>query len=287
MIIKAYPLLPIRNGFFFPGSTSVMHVGRPSSVKALKAAMARSDKSLALLIQKDPLTEKPEIKHLHPIGVRAVVREAKEQGGSFRVVVENQERIKLRDLSQVPFPIAQVELLTDQIQRHGQGPALHTELLTLSTLLFQMSGTSGVSAAETAAGLDDPYELVSFLATVLPLSLEEGIAVLQAEQLQDGQRQILKYLSHHLKRAEKKQSLPWAIRKVSWTTPESESVLREEADDEQFGPSSAKIFSEQLREVRLPPPYPLRGFPSDGQIGEVRSRFDGTPISTHDPGVFL
>lgn len=252
MTIKDYPLLPIRNGFFFPGSTSVMHVGRPASVKALQAAMARPDRSLALLIQKDPFTEKPEIKHLHPIGVRTVVQEAKENGGTYRVLVESQERIKLRDLSQQPYPIAQVEMLADPTPEEEDDQELHNEILTLSTLLFQMSGSSGAAAAETAARLEEPYELVSFLATVLPLTLDEGIAVLQAERLEDGQREILKCLSRQIRLAQEKKSSPWAIRKVSWTPPAPEIDEEDEDGDDDTGLSSVQMFGDQLRELRLP-----------------------------------
>jgi ATP-dependent Lon protease len=265
MKIRAFPYIPIRNGVFFPGSSSVLSVGRESSIKALEAATARRDKSIVLLSQVDADIDQPGLDHLGPVGVWAVVKTVRGTGQELEIVVEGKERVRLRDIAQHPHNIAQVEILGAPTSEDSETEhRLHQELLTQSTRLFQVSGESGTAAAEIAAHLEEPTDLISFLASVLTLPAEDGRAVLQAERLEDAQRLVLSYLERRLSGAEDGGPVALVLGELSWSSPaeqpdeeededEVEDADGDDDDDDSYGPAAAEMLRERLKELELPP----------------------------------
>ncbi|MCA9794477.1 MAG: LON peptidase substrate-binding domain-containing protein [Candidatus Eremiobacteraeota bacterium] len=194
--------MAVRNGVFFPGSASILSVGRATSMAALRAAAAAPDKTIVLLTQKKPEVEEPGLDDLHWLGVRAIVHRFTERENGLEVVVEGRDRVRLFDLGWQPFPVAQVQLLGGPTGEGEVEEELHEELLEQSSRLFELAGQAGDTAARLAADLDNPDELVCFLASALSLSTEEGMAVLGAERLQDAQRLTLEYLHDRIERME-------------------------------------------------------------------------------------
>lgn len=200
--IRAHPFVAIRNTVFFPGSETAISVGRPGSVAALQAALKTSDKSVVLLTQTDPAVERPGLDDLHSFGVLGTVLSVTQREGRYDVVVAARQRVRLRDLTTNPYPIAQVELLPALAASGQDEEELHEELLEQTTRLFELSGVAAMSASRVAERLEKPDELVCFLASLLTLSVEEGMAVLQAERLEDAQRLTLEFLFARLEELE-------------------------------------------------------------------------------------
>ena len=67
-------VLPVRNTVFFPFTLAPLAVGRPLSVAAAEAGLAREDKLLAIFTQKDMNVEEPGPDDLVQYGTKAVIK---------------------------------------------------------------------------------------------------------------------------------------------------------------------------------------------------------------------
>lgn len=254
MQIRAHPYVAVRNGVFFPGSGTVLTVGRPASMAAVEAAAKSADKLLVLLTQRSPEVDEPSLDDLHEVGVRAVVHRVERLDSTIELVVEGRDRVRLRDLGQQPFPVAQVELLAPQSGDSETEEELHEELIEQSGRLFELAGEAGNTAARLASRMTNPGELVSFLATAMTLSTDEGMAVLGAERLEDAQRLTLEYLFDRIELLENGGEVP--VGRLDWNDDEVEvdssmavSLLRDRLAECQAPADVAAAVNQELEKL--------------------------------------
>ncbi len=111
------PVLPLRDTIVFPHVVTPLVVGRPTSLRAVEAAMAAGGEVL-LLAQRDPEADNPRARALHRVGVIATVRQATPlQNGAAKVLVEGGARVRVARVAAprgddaplraavVPFPL--------------------------------------------------------------------------------------------------------------------------------------------------------------------------------------
>lgn len=103
--IRDYPYLAVQGQVLFPGALCGLQIGDKHDQDAADAAMASESKTLAIFTAK--VTGAAGLDDLHPIGVLAVVGRVSDRSIEIEVV----ERVRLRDISRLPHPIAQVELI--------------------------------------------------------------------------------------------------------------------------------------------------------------------------------
>ncbi len=89
------PLLPLRDIVIFPSMVVPLFVGREKSIKALQEVM-KSDKSIALVTQKNSEVDDPKSKDLFQYGcLSKVLQLLKLPDGTVKVLVEGEKRIKI------------------------------------------------------------------------------------------------------------------------------------------------------------------------------------------------
>ena len=95
------PVIMLRDNIFFPGTVSPITVGRKHSIKTLNK-LERTDGLVALLTQKVPDVETPQIDDLYPIGVVAkLVHSMKMPDGTYNALFQAFNRIRIQELRQV------------------------------------------------------------------------------------------------------------------------------------------------------------------------------------------
>ena len=67
------PVLPLRNTVLFPGVVIPITVGRDKSIKLIKDAYNKGNKTIAVASQKDVSIEDPEIDDIYKIGTTALI----------------------------------------------------------------------------------------------------------------------------------------------------------------------------------------------------------------------
>ena len=89
------PLLPLRDIVIFPSMVIPLFVGREKSIKALQEVM-KSDKSIALVTQKNSEIDDPKSKDLYAYGcLSKVLQLLKLPDGTVKVLMEGEKRVKI------------------------------------------------------------------------------------------------------------------------------------------------------------------------------------------------
>ena len=95
-ILMQLPLVPLRDMVVFPSMMAPFVVGRKSSILALEATLATSDKRIFLATQRDPKIDDPSMDEIYHVGVVAtVVQNLKLPNQNVKVMVEGLSRAEI------------------------------------------------------------------------------------------------------------------------------------------------------------------------------------------------
>src|SRR3977135_2207381 len=90
--VLSLPLLPLKNSVLFPFAWMPLTVGRPASVATIEAGLAREDKELVVVAQRDASVETPGLQDFFSIGTKAVVkRMARRPDGTMELMGQGGE----------------------------------------------------------------------------------------------------------------------------------------------------------------------------------------------------
>src|SRR5215831_13210416 len=89
------PVLPIKNTVLFPNLFLPLSVGRPSSVAAVEAALAREDKTLVVVTQRDANVEEAGPEHLHSVGTRGLSKGMARTTQGIDIFVHGVDRVAI------------------------------------------------------------------------------------------------------------------------------------------------------------------------------------------------
>src|SRR5579875_1156702 len=90
------PALPLKNTILFPGLLLPLSVGRPSSLRAVEAALKSEEKEIILVAQRDAQLEAPQQDDLYTGGTKAVIRKSSRPNESMlEILVLGVERVVL------------------------------------------------------------------------------------------------------------------------------------------------------------------------------------------------
>ncbi len=176
------PVIMLRDNIFFPGTVSPITVGRRHSIKTLNK-LERTDGLVALLTQKVPDVETPQIEDLYPIGVVAkLVHSMKMPDGTYNALFQAFNRIEIQELRQVAGSYeGTVACMTDSMP----GNIEQTEYKAMLALLKERT--------QNLMGILDDYpdELIQYInnmepttfmlntiCSYLPLSIEQKYQLL-------------------------------------------------------------------------------------------------------------
>ncbi|MCP4203865.1 MAG: endopeptidase La [bacterium] len=96
---ESLPSVPLRDMVVFPHMMAPFIVGRAGSVHALEQSLARGDRKIFLIAQKDPKVDDPGQEDMHKIGVVArIVQNLRLPNGNVKVMVEGVQRVELLEL---------------------------------------------------------------------------------------------------------------------------------------------------------------------------------------------
>lgn len=97
---KILPLIPLRNVVLFPSVETSLFFGRKESMKSLLHAYDNTNKFVLITSQRNPKTERPEIKDLYSVGVIAKIEHILQTDGSLHAIVKGISRVNIVSLTQ-------------------------------------------------------------------------------------------------------------------------------------------------------------------------------------------
>ncbi|WP_373741036.1 endopeptidase La [Neisseria sp.] len=193
------PTLPLRDVVVYPHMVLPLFVGRPKSIAALDAAMAR-DEPVFLLAQRDPNTEEPGVEDLHKVGtVAQVLQVLKLPDGTVKVLVEGIRRARVLDVSDAgELFLAHVEAVHDEDEKNPDMEALRRTLLSQFEQYAKLNKKIPAEVVSTIGGIDEYSRLVDTVAAHLQLKLEQRQDILEAVSIVERTEYLLGQLEAEL-----------------------------------------------------------------------------------------
>jgi ATP-dependent Lon protease len=178
---RTLPMMPIRELVIFPHQMTPFVVGRPSSVRALEAALI-DEKKIFLATQHDAAVDEPQPSQIHEVGTIAnIVQSVRLPDGNVRVLVEGLERARLlavddRDgyfQAQLRVPAPRPPAVTPQLEQ------LMQKVTGLFEQFVKQNQSLNYEAMLNAVRADDPGQMSDTIAAHLTLPVGDKQPLLE------------------------------------------------------------------------------------------------------------
>lgn len=199
---QTVPVVPLRGGAVFPGITTTITIGRPSSLAAAQAAVQAGGK-LIVAIQYKAEVEKPHQEDLAPIAILTEVRDIlrSPQMGMVQMLADLKHRVSLDEISETePFLIGSYSELDDLVDDDDPQPLLET-----IAYLEEYADTLGDANQQILAATRSRKtagSLADYLAGLLNIPFEMELELLANLDGADRLAKVREYLENELRVAE-------------------------------------------------------------------------------------
>jgi ATP-dependent Lon protease len=170
-------------------------------VATIEAGLAREDKELVVVAQRDASVETPGLQDFFSIGTKAVVkRMARRPDGTMELMVQGVERVVIIRLEQTePYLRARVRLAPVPEESNTEIEALQRAIFDLASRAIQLSQpNASAEFTQMLAANDDPLRLVYVIGSLINLDLHKEQALLEAPTRLDAARLLHAHLTHEL-----------------------------------------------------------------------------------------
>lgn len=254
------PILAIRDMVVYPGVVVPITIGRETSLKLCREAMA-GDQVLTVVTQKDMDQEEVGPGDLYEVGTLAKLHHLLQlPNDTVKIMVQGLARIRIGEYTQTePYLKARIEawpeVSTESPEARGLMAAINQQLLRYGEMVQGFPE----ELATIALNLEDPVKLAYLIGFNLPIKLTERQAILEAEGGLEKLRELSRILSTELQIQELGQKLQTEVQSTL-TKTQKEFFLREqmkaiqqelgEGDERQAEVSELR---EKLEEANPPP----------------------------------
>ena len=259
--IFSLPLLPLKNSVLFPSVWMPLTAGRPASIAAIEAVLAREDKELVVVAQRDAAVEAPGPQDFFSIGTKAVVkRMARRPDGTMELMVQGVERIVVIRIEQTePYLRARVRLAPIPEERNTEIEALQRAIIELAGRAIQLAQpNASAEFTQMLAANDDPLRLVYVIGSLLSLDLHKEQALLEAPTRLDALRLMHAHLTHELQVLELRHQInsqaqsEMSRQQREYFLRQQLRAIQQELGEEQPEQAEAALLRQRLEEANLP-----------------------------------
>jgi len=197
---QALPILPLFEATLFPKMVSPIIVFQKESVQLVDEAMAK-DRIVGLLVSKKKTLEDldPE-KDLYPIGTSAaILKMAKNEDNKAQLLIQGLNRFKVKHFIEgKPYPMAQVEYITENEIQDKKTEALKANIVALFTKIVRLSPTLPPEIAEMAKSIREPGILADMVASTINSTLEEKQKILEILDVKKRLMAVSQMINHQM-----------------------------------------------------------------------------------------
>lgn len=257
---QSLPLLPLRNGVFFPGGVITLNVGRPKSIALIKAADP-TETLLAIITQRDPEIEEPKEEDLYRVGTLARILKIQKTGrNTYSLMVQGIQRIVLETItSDDPYWIAEVRPVAEESDKEDlQIHALDQTLRKIAREVIKLTPELPRGAEKMLSEIKESGQLADMIASTLDISLEDKMKVLSTFSLKERLETTLEMLSRIKEVLSVRKEIENHLRDDVAKT-QRESILRQqlkaiqkELGDDDYKTADLETLEKKLLEADLP-----------------------------------
>jgi ATP-dependent Lon protease len=179
-------ILPLRGVVVFPLTFQALSVGQPRSMQLVDDATVKKQ-MIGLVTARDDEIEEPGPEDVYSTGVAAVIhRMIKAPDDTIRLLVQGVERIQIEEWTErEPYLTARVGVLPDKVEKSIEVEALMRNAVDLLRRLVSLVSQLPDELLMAALNLDDPRQLVYFIATNIRMEIPEAQAILEIDGVRE------------------------------------------------------------------------------------------------------
>jgi ATP-dependent Lon protease len=245
-------ILPVRGFVVFPGTVAPLNVRRPVSIKLLDETLPES-KIIGLVAQRDETKEDPAPQDLYGIGTAAIVLKLLRQSDDHVIaLVQGLRRFAIQKIVAThPFVRAEIALL-DSVQPppSKEWEAAFRNLRDSAAQLLDLTGEAPDQASVLVRSIENPEQLVDFLAPNLSVDVAQKQAILEELNVEKRLRAVQTHISSQLEIAQIQQKLQKDVQS-QFSDAQRKAYLREQlkAIQRELGEGDAGT-DEQVAQLR-------------------------------------
>jgi ATP-dependent Lon protease len=179
-------ILPLRGVVVYPLTFQALSVGQQRSLLLVDEATVNKQ-LIGLVTAMDDEKEEPAPEDVYEIGVAAAIhRMIKAPDGTIRLLVQGIERIHIDEwTAREPYLQAKVSPLPDQVEESLEVEALTRNAVDLLRRLVSLVSQLPDELLMAALNLDDPRQLVYFIATNIRMEIPDAQAILEIDNVRE------------------------------------------------------------------------------------------------------
>ncbi len=192
-------ILPLRGVVVYPLTFQALNVGQPRSIQLVDDATVKKQ-MIGLVTARDAEIEEPGPEDVFEIGVAAVIhRMIKAPDGTIRLLVQGVERIRIEEWTgDEPYLQARVTALPDEVEESLEVEALMRNATELLRRLVSLVSQLPDELLMAAINLDDPRQLVYFIATNVRMESSDAQAILEIDSIREKLLKLTTILTKEL-----------------------------------------------------------------------------------------
>jgi ATP-dependent Lon protease len=193
--------LPLRNSVLFPHAIMPISVGRRKTLNLLDDVV-KENKLIAVVSQRNPAEDDPDPADMYRVGcVARILKVVKLSGNNVNLIIQGLKRVRVDRFSGTePFMKAHVTPLEENIEQGVGLEALVRSLINQFQRLVQVSAniSSDLGEMVLSAGSDEPGRLADLASSVLNISAEEKIGLLERNNVKDRVQKLVEIVTREL-----------------------------------------------------------------------------------------
>jgi ATP-dependent Lon protease len=199
IVPEVLAVLPLRGVVVYPLTFQALNVGQPRSIKLVDEATVKKD-MIGLVASRDAEIEEPRPEDVYDIGVAAVIhRMIKAPDGTIRLLVQGVERIRIEEWTDdQPYLRARVSPLPDDVDGGLEVEALMRNAVDQLRRLVGLVSQLPDELLMAAINLDDPRQLVYFIATNIRMEIPDAQAILEIDSVREKLLKLTSILTKEL-----------------------------------------------------------------------------------------
>ncbi|KAF7276031.1 hypothetical protein GWI33_010992, partial [Rhynchophorus ferrugineus] len=211
------PLLALRDVVVYPHMQIALFVGREKSINAVEVAR-NSDNLVFVVAQKDSLTEDIDNDNLYQYGTVARIVQVvnhENDDNCIKVLIEGLHRSKLKKIIEHPDYLAAEHTLSPMTVTLDQETQA-TRVQELNALFAQYAEAKLRNARElisAASKIEDLSQLLFFVATRVPLSIEVKQKFLELDGFENHLKELMTYLLQQSEEQQIEQNLHESVKR--------------------------------------------------------------------------
>jgi ATP-dependent Lon protease len=197
-------VLPLRNSVLFPHAIMPISVGRRKTLSLLDEVV-RNNELIAVVSQRNPADDEPDPSGMYRVGTLAkILKVVKLSGNNVNLIIQGLRRIRVDRFNNMePFVRAGISPLGEMVPAGGEDvevEALSRSMVNQFQTLLQTSSSISADLGEMvlSAGTGDPERLSDLASSVLNISVEEKIGLLERHNLKDRIQKLVKIITREV-----------------------------------------------------------------------------------------